>query len=415
MGPMLTRARSWFPTLRGFEEDLYQAAWASLLGNSRPIDDLEKYLEAAVYSAGLKELRRRRRRPAASLSVVRLGGDGSGGERHQVVEALADRTAPLPQDQVESREETRLLVELLDELTPLQRQIIKLRWGFGFPRKEAAAFLGISEKSVKREIEKAAPLIAKNADLASAGRWCESRRSLIVAYSLGLLGPARSSKARMHLDRCPACRSIARGLNRRLDRLGAVLPLPTLADVHNPPAITGRVVEVVDSIRGGLADAGTAAKQHGLGLFARTPGAETASQVAAGGGLRGSGSAAAAVTACLIAGGSATYCAVEGVPESVRNLVPLERASEPMPTQAEAPEHQPQPVSQPAPNPALTSPNEPSQHDSVPSKAPQNDTVSKIPASPAPKDSVEFGTQTSASKQPAPAPGRASGGGEFTP
>lgn len=75
MGPMLTRARAWFPTLRGFEEDLYQAAWASLLGNSRPIDDLEKYLEAAVYSAGLKELRRRRRRPTASLSVVRRGLD----------------------------------------------------------------------------------------------------------------------------------------------------------------------------------------------------------------------------------------------------------------------------------------------------------------------------------------------------
>ena len=68
----LSEQRVWFPTLHGCEEDLYQAAWASLLGNGRPVHDPENYLAAAVYSAGLKGLRRRRRRPVVSLSIARL-------------------------------------------------------------------------------------------------------------------------------------------------------------------------------------------------------------------------------------------------------------------------------------------------------------------------------------------------------
>jgi RNA polymerase sigma factor (sigma-70 family) len=197
MHPLLERARVWFPTLRGCEEDLYQAAWASLLGNGQPVRDPEKYLAAAVYSAGLKELRRRRRRPVVPLSLARLR-TGAGGHAtwQQGAEALADRTAPLPEEQVESREDARLLVELLDELTPLQRRIIKLRWGCGLRRRETAGLLGISEKSVKREMEKAAPLIARNVELARAGKWCDPMRSLLLAYSLGSGGSILSQRSR---------------------------------------------------------------------------------------------------------------------------------------------------------------------------------------------------------------------------
>ena len=160
MEPLQERMRAWFPTLRGCEEDLYQAAWASLLTNGEGIEDPEKYLEVAVYRAGLKELRRRRRRPIVSLSFARFkNGTGGGGSWQQGVDALAERTEPLPEEQVESREDARLLAELLDELTPLQRRIIKLRWGLGLSRREAASLLGVSEKTVKRQMEKAEPLI----------------------------------------------------------------------------------------------------------------------------------------------------------------------------------------------------------------------------------------------------------------
>jgi hypothetical protein len=100
MDPLLERARVWFPTLEGCEQDLYQAAWESLLASSRPIDDPETYLKCAVYSAGLKELRRRRRRPVVSLSAARFrNGVGGRGAWQQGVEALDERTAPLPEEQ----------------------------------------------------------------------------------------------------------------------------------------------------------------------------------------------------------------------------------------------------------------------------------------------------------------------------
>jgi RNA polymerase sigma factor (sigma-70 family) len=261
MGPLLERARAWFPTLRGTEQDLYQAAWSSLLGNSRPIRDVEKYLESAVYSAGLKELRRRRRRPVISLSTARLRNNGNGRTDWQEgSDALADRTALLPEEQLERVEDVRLLSELLDELTPLQREIVKLRWGCGVPRRDAAALLGITERSLKREMERAGPVISRNADLARSGKWCEVKRSLVVAYCLGLLGAGRAAKARKHLKHCAACRSMASEIHGRMDRLAAALPLPALAADSSSRGHFMRAAELGDSVHGGLSGFGTAVK-----------------------------------------------------------------------------------------------------------------------------------------------------------
>jgi RNA polymerase sigma factor (sigma-70 family) len=420
--PLHERARAWFPTLRGCEEDLYQAAWASLLGNGRSIEDPEKYLEAAVYSAGLKELRRRRRRPIVSLSFARFRNGASGrGVWQQGVDALAERTEPLPEEQVESREDARLLVELLEELTPLQRRIIKLRWGLGLSRREAAAFLGISEKTVKRQMEKAAPLISRNAALARAGRWCESKESLVVAYSLGMLGDGRAAKAREHLERCPACRAVARCVRDRLEGLVAVLPLPVLVTDPSSQGLLARAAELGEAIRSSVGEMATGAKGHALALFTRSAAADTAvGQVAAGGGLRGGGSMLATVTACLVAGGGATYCAIEGVPESLRNLAPIERlkdgrapANETEKPKQQAPlvEQKTHGASAPEPNPVQAEPN-PS--DTKPASSDADATTDAQP-SPAPKGSVEFGSASAASKPSTPAAAPSSGGGEFTP
>ena len=408
--------------LKGIEEDLYQAAWASLLAKNRSIADIEKYLEAAVFNAGLMELRRRRRRPIVPLSVARFrNGAGGRGAWQQGVDALADRTEPLPEEQVESREDARLLGELLEELTPLQQRIIKLRWGLGIPRREAAALLGISERSVKREMLKAVPIIARNAELARAEEWCEQQQGLVVAYCLGLVGPGRAAKARKHLDRCSSCRAVALSVRNRMQGLAATLPLPALATSPSAEGIFTRAAELGDSVRNGLTDFAAGAKEQALGLFARTPGADTAaSQVAAGGGLRGGGSALAAVTACLMAGGGATYCAVEGVPEPLRDLAPLERPKTEQARTDRPEEPDPQaPVADQAP-PSAGVPqsdraeSEAKSAESEPDLSP-TEVTTDAQASPAPKGSVEFGPAAAAAKRPAPAPAPSSGGGEFGP
>lgn len=71
--PVLRRARRWFPSLGGADlEDVYQAAWLSIVRTEASVRDLEDYVYAAVRSQGLMELRRRRRRPVVSLA--NLGG-----------------------------------------------------------------------------------------------------------------------------------------------------------------------------------------------------------------------------------------------------------------------------------------------------------------------------------------------------
>jgi RNA polymerase sigma factor (sigma-70 family) len=418
MEPLFERVQAWFPTLQGCEHDLYQTAWASLL-DGRPIEDVEKYLEVAVYRAGLKELRRRRRRPIVSLSVAHFrNGSGGRGVWQQGADAIADRTEPLPEEQVESREDARLLAELLDELTPLQQKLVKLRWGCGIPRREAASLLGISERSAKREMLAAARVIARNADLARSGRWCEQKRGLVVAYSLGTLNSIRAARAREHLRRCATCREVALAVRGRMEGVAALLPLPALAAGSSFEGVLGHLSELGDSMRGSLTDLGASAKEHALGLFARTPAADTAAtQVAVGGGLRGGGSAVAAVTACLLAGSGATYCAIEGVPESLRDLSPIVRSKEDARANRPPEPEQQAPVAEQAPPASVPQPEPVENRTSPAEQNPAASTVATTEAqpSPAPRGSVEFGPAPDSGKPSTPAPAPASGGGEFTP
>lgn len=414
-GPLLERARAWFPTLRGSEQDLYQAAWTSLLASTRPIENVEKYLEAALYSAGLKELRRRRRKPVVSLTTARLKNGVAGhGALQQGPEALADRTVPLPDEQVQSREDARLLAELLDDLTPLQRRIIKLRWGCGLRRRETAALLGVSERSVKREMERAQPMIAESVELARAGRWCESKQSLVIAYTLGLLSPTRAAKARMHLERCSACRAGAHSVRERLEGVASVLPLPTLLPDQSHGVIA-RVAELGDSIQGNLGDLASGVKQHGMALVARTPaGDPTATQLAAGGGLRGSGSMIAAVAACIAAGGGATYCAVEGVPAPVRSLAGAQELPQQQTAEKPEPQEEPPPTENVATAPEAQHAEQPTPSSDTESiEAHEADT--SAPASPTPPETNEFGSAPAAERSSTPAAAPSGGGGEFTP
>jgi DNA-directed RNA polymerase specialized sigma24 family protein len=90
--------------------------------------DLEKYIECALYSAGFSELRTRRRKRSTSLELAQPHSEPSSeASAPRGTDRLADRTALGPEEQVELQDEARLLGEVLAELSPLQRTIVKLR------------------------------------------------------------------------------------------------------------------------------------------------------------------------------------------------------------------------------------------------------------------------------------------------
>lgn len=421
--PLLRKARLWFPTLRGAEPDLYQSAWESLLRNIEDVDDIEKYLEKALYNRAVDELRARELRPADSLETIRARHAGTaqieaepGGEDgRRGPDSLVERTAPLPDEQVETQEVALLAMELLAELTPLQQRIVAVRWGWGIRRRQAAPMLGISERSAKRALEKAIPTLTRNVELVREGRWCKDKRSLILAYSFDLLGAKRAAKAERHLAACVSCRYVARAVQIRLERVGALVPLPVL--VLEPPASQpfARAAELVEPAWGALANLGSSVKHHALQVFVRTPAGDAVAAHAAGGGLRGGGGLVAAVTVCLVASGGATYCAVEGVPTAMRDLAgletPLQKEKKRQPKKSSAPK----PAA--APTPPIAAPEPSGSQGGKPQTADSQDPkpAEKVtPASPAPPGSTEFGLESgSAARAPAPSP--ADGGGEFTP
>src|SRR5919198_5602168 len=67
-GPVLARARIRFPTLSEPDlEDVFQSACLSVVRSETPVEHLRAYLDEAVHSQALMELRRRRRREAVPL------------------------------------------------------------------------------------------------------------------------------------------------------------------------------------------------------------------------------------------------------------------------------------------------------------------------------------------------------------
>jgi RNA polymerase sigma factor (sigma-70 family) len=404
---LLDKARLWFPSLRGMEQDLYQAAWESLLRNQDHVTSIESYLEHALYKRGLDIVRRRDRHEARWQDLTQVSMMTANA-------AAADRTSPSPDEQAEMRREAQELAELLDELTPLQQRIVKLRWGFGVERSEVGSLLGISERMVKRELEEVTPVVTRDLEFVRSGRWCERKRSMVVAYSLELLSAGRARRAERHIAECRGCQGVVLSLRAQLRNVAACIPLPVLFHASVDVPLT-QAVDLGDAGHGALTHLLTSVKHHAMALFTRTPAGDLAtSPVAAGGGLRGGGSAIAAVTACLVAGGGA-YCAVDGVPEPVRDLAGIEQPQAKERDQTSAPD----PAKEPIPPPASEQPQQPvndtASKDTSTAPNKQEEVQETLPASPAPRGSKEFGAASASNPPLGPAPAPVTGGGEFTP
>lgn len=119
--------------------------------------------------------------------------------------------------------------EIVAELPDRQRVVVKLRFFFDRTPHEIQRYLGITERVYRRELERAMRHISARYQLVLNGSFCESRRSLILAYATGVAGPSRRAQAQRHLRTCPGCARWAADLRRAAAEVARVAPSPRLA------------------------------------------------------------------------------------------------------------------------------------------------------------------------------------------
>lgn len=204
------------------------------------------------------------------------------------------------------------LREIVAELPERQQVVIALRYFFDRGPEEIQHYLGITERVYRREMERAMRTLSARMTEVREGSFCESRRSLILAYVAGIAGPNRMRDARRHLQTCTACAAWAFELRHAAREAGAVVPLPVIAGGGLTEDGGDRVIALGHHFRGlreRLGDLFTGGREHATGLAVRADPA-TGSMLGA---LR-PGTVAAVVAGCLSVGSTATYCVFEGFP-----------------------------------------------------------------------------------------------------
>lgn len=213
--------------------------------------------------------------------------------------------------------------ELVDELPARGQAVLRLRFLHELEPTEIQSLLRISRRAYRKELERAVRQIASRYELVRSGRWHETRRSLVLAYVAGVTGPRRTRMARQHLAACPDCAQRAVELRRAAERVAAVVPLPALTLDYAP---LQRIVEAAAGAKSSVSELGSGAKQQ-LGSLVHRVSDPTP--------LAGArpGAVAAAIGGCLVLGGGATYCAVEGLPDVISAPLAVE---EPHPSRADS-------------------------------------------------------------------------------
>jgi RNA polymerase sigma factor (sigma-70 family) len=200
------------------------------------------------------------------------------------------------------------LREIVAELPERQQVVVALRYFHDRTPADVRSYLGITDRAYRRELERAMRTLSARMEEVRDGSFCDSRRSLILAYVAGVAGPNRMRDARRHLDTCPGCTAWARDLREAAQQAGAFVPLPLLT------AAAGGGLGDDDGHRlfalgRGLRDLAGGARDHATGLATRADPAT--------GSLLGAvrpGAVAVVLAGCIGVGSTATYCAFQGLP-----------------------------------------------------------------------------------------------------
>lgn len=173
----------------------YNQAWHALYAELRAgveIANRKGFLVQLTYRRAVDELRAARRaRPAGAGEPDEAGADPD-------LDGLLD-------DRIRLRQ---LVQGLRERLGGRELRAAALCYVHGYSRPEAAQALGVGRRRMEKIMDSASKEVTALVGELRSGEWCESRRSLIGAYALGLLdaGGERRRLAEEHLRDCPACR-----------------------------------------------------------------------------------------------------------------------------------------------------------------------------------------------------------------
>jgi hypothetical protein len=125
-----------------------------------------------------------------------------------------------PEDLVAAGLDSARVREIVAELPARRQAIVKLRFFFDRTPDEIQRSLGITERAYRRELERATKYISERYELVREGNFCDSRKSVILAYVMGIAGPGRAQAAQEHLSTCPSCAAWAAELRDSKRREG---------------------------------------------------------------------------------------------------------------------------------------------------------------------------------------------------
>lgn len=262
------------------------------------------YLTQTALNKAMDEGKRAGRRRSVSLDDEALGIDPADPGRE-----LDERLA--------SRFDDARVREIVAELPERQQLVIKLRFFFNRTPQEIQRYMGIGERVYRRELERATRQLAERLQLVREGGFCESRRSLILAYVTGVAGPNRLREARRHLESCPACASWAAELRVAARQAAAVVPIPLLS-LPLTHAHAGYLLSAARGVHERIANLVVGTRGQVMRAVASTD----PSRLASVSGARPS-AVAVLITGCLAGGSTAAYCVVHGLPAPVQSLIGL--------------------------------------------------------------------------------------------
>ncbi|MQA76457.1 MAG: hypothetical protein GEU88_19380, partial [Solirubrobacterales bacterium] len=195
-------------------DDIYSAAWVgalrALAGRHRALsdDEIRSYLLTAVANQASKELRRRRRKPAAPLELVGPVPD----------------SADSPDERAAGAEDARLTRDLLASLPARRRAVILLRYGWGLePRQVCGLVKGLSPRAYRKEITRGVDELTAKMRSVERGEWCAEREPVLKVYAAGLADADQARQAQAHIAHCRSCSEFVARLSGHLHDLGGAI------------------------------------------------------------------------------------------------------------------------------------------------------------------------------------------------
>lgn len=223
-------ARSWYKLGRAEVEEAVDAAIADATVGMRATR------EAAIYdylrTAAQRKLGRRKERAERTSAALPDGMDFD----CVVGESLS------PEELLLAKEHRAVVLDLVSALDDRALAVMRLKHIEGLERKEVAAALGISEKAVKKAIERGHRVCRESFETAMSGQLCGERTTALAALAGGSPSARERRQAEQHLRHCASCREHQRTVTAAQRAVAALVPAPVLGAtaVSRIGALVGR-------------------------------------------------------------------------------------------------------------------------------------------------------------------------------